>query len=113
MKTRTSGSKIAMLTSAALATAFVVFGGLAHGFTLNSVVWLALSGAVFGAIAAPEIEPKAFRYPVLWQVCFSSLGGVFVAAHLDAPPMGYVLAATVGVVAGYLAPYWIKHLQVP
>jgi hypothetical protein len=112
-RTRSSGIKLAAAVSAALALAFVVFGGLANGYTLNNIAWLAVSGAIFGAIGAPSIEPEAFRYPTLWQMFFSVLGCVLIAAYLQAGVGGFALAVAVGLVLGYLAPYWVNHIQVP
>ena len=92
---------------------FVAFGGIAHGYSPKSIAWLAASGAMVGAIAAPELEPKVFRYPALWQVSFAVVGCVLAAAAWDAPVEGYLLAVVGGAVLGYIAPVWIKRLQVP
>jgi len=92
---------------------FALFGGMRYGYSMSSVAWLALSGAILGAIGAPEIEPKAFRYPALWQIAFAVAGCTVLAAGLEAPPEGYLLAVLVGVILGYLAPYWIKQIQAP
>lgn len=96
-----------------LAVIFVVFGGLSHGYSIESISFLALMGILLGAIAAPEIEPKAFRYPALWQACFGAFGGsvfsIFVWQSLEAAAVG----ALAGCLLGYLAPYWAKHINVP
>lgn len=108
-----SGLKLAISVAIALAIVFVVFGGFAHGFTMRNVAWLAISGAIFGAIGAPWVEPKAFRYPTLWQIFFSVFGCLLLAGFLQSSAEGYVLAVVVGIILGYLAPYWVKHVQVP
>lgn len=107
------GWKVALLISACAAVLFVLFGGLAWGYSLRSIAFLAASGAVFGAIGAPHLEPEAFLYPTLWQVFVAVIGCVLIAAYLEAGWEGYVLALAVGLIVGYLAPYWIKHVQVP
>ena len=104
---------LAVGTSAVTALAFVAFGGLSIGYKLYNIEWLAGAGAVFGAIGAPYIEPKAFRYPSLWQASFSVLGCVLAAAAVGAGPGGYLLAVIVGLVLGLLARYWIGHLPLP
>lgn len=107
------GLKLAAALAAVLAIVFVGFGGFPSGYSLKSVVLLAGSGAFVGAIAAPDCEPKFFRYPTLWQVGFGIAGFVALAAHLRATGEGYALATLAGAFVGYLAPYWTKHIQVP
>lgn len=108
-----SGIKAAFFFAVFLAIVFVVFGGFAHGFTMRNVAWLVVSGAIFGAVGAPWAEPKAFRYPTLWQIFFSVFGCLLLAGFLQSSAEGYILAVFVGVILGYLAPYWVKHVQVP
>jgi hypothetical protein len=74
---------------------------------------ICLRAQAIGMIGAPALEPKAFRYPTLWQVMFAVLGCTLLAASLNAPSEGYGLAVLGGVILGYLAPYWIKHIQAP
>lgn len=112
-RTISSGLKLATVVSACFAIIFVVFGGFKLGYTLPNIALLSISGAVFGAIGAPHIEPKAFRYPILWQMFFSVVGCILVAVFLQASFEGYVLAVVVGCIAGYLAPYWVPHIQAP
>jgi len=108
-----SGLTLAIVVAVVLALVFVIFGGLAHGYSLRNIAFLASVGAVFGAIGAPYIEPKAFRYPTLWQMFFSVLGCALLAMYLQAGAEGYALAIVAGVILGYLAPFWVKHFQGP
>jgi uncharacterized membrane protein YjjB (DUF3815 family) len=50
---------------------------------------------------------------MLWQVIFAVMGCVLLAVMFDAKPEGYALAVVIGIALGYLAPYWIKHIQGP
>ncbi len=108
-----SGLKLAFVVAAAFALVFVVFGGLRDGYSLRSITLLASAGAVIGAVGAPDFEPKAFRYPTLWQMFFSVLGCALLALYLKASAEGYALAIVAGIILGYLAPYWVKHVQGP
>lgn len=101
------------LLTLGFATVFILFGGLAHGYSLRNVLFLGAAGFFVAAIGAPEIEPKLFRYPRLWQICFSVLGCVLVAVHLQVGALGYSIAVVVGPILGYLAPFWINHVQIP
>ena len=83
------------------------------GYSVASVSFLAAAGAILGAIGAPEIEPKVFRYPALWQMSFATIGCLLLAAAMDSPIEGYMLAILAGLILGYLAPLWIKHIQAP
>jgi hypothetical protein len=112
-RSRISGFWLTAATSTVGALLFAFSGGLSFAFTARNVFWLGVIGATVGATAAPYIEPGLFRHPRLWQVFFTTLSSVFVAAALEAGPEGYALALAVGVVLGYLAPYWIGHMQLP
>jgi hypothetical protein len=92
---------------------FVVFGGFSSGYSLRSVVLFGAAGLLLGLIAAPDLEPAAFRFPIVWQMFFSILGSLLVALQLGARPFGYVIAVAVGAFLGYFARYWTKHINVP
>jgi len=104
---------IALLVAVACAIGFAIFGGLSHGFTTQNIAGFAAFGATLGAIAAPYIEPKAFKRPIAWQVCCSVIGCLLVALYVHAGPEGYALAVIIGVILGYTAPFWVKHIQAP
>jgi hypothetical protein len=108
-----AGWKVALIASAALAAAFVIFGGLNNGFSKRTIITLALAGALLGAIAVPDFQPESFRHPALWQVSFAILGCSLVAFHFDAGPMGYAMAVVIGAVLGYCARFWTKYIDVP
>lgn len=105
--------RICVVISGLFAGVFVIFGGMAVGYSLERVGWLAAAGAILGAMSAPELDPSAFRFPAIWQILFGVLGCVILARAVDASLEGYLLAVLVGTVAGYLAPYWVKHIQAP
>ena len=112
-KPRISWLWLSIGVSLVSAIVFAVSGCLSIGYSVHNVAWLAGAGAIFGAIGAPYVEPKVFRYPILWQTSFSVLGCVLVGAALGAGPGGYGLAVIVGLILGFLAPYWIGHLPLP
>ncbi|THG80077.1 hypothetical protein E5198_14000 [Pseudomonas sp. A-1] len=112
-RSKTPAFAIALLVATACAVVFAIFGGLSNGFTPKNIAGFAAFGAIIGAVAAPYIEPESFKYPITWQVCCSVLGCLLVALYLRAGLEGYALAAMVGVILGYTAPYWVKHIQAP
>lgn len=91
----------------------IVFGGLAHGYDLHAVIVYGLAGAFLGAVGAPEVEPKYFKYPAIWQVTFATSGCLLFAYAVAAPFEGYVLAIIAGTIFGYTAPFWIKYVVFP
>jgi hypothetical protein len=107
-----AGWKVALFASAVFAMLFVVFGGFSTGYSLRSVGLLALAGALLGAIAAPDLEPKAFRFPKLWQMLFAILGSILIAFTLKVGPIGYAIAVLLGGVSGFFARYWTKYIDV-
>ena len=113
MKSYRSTWKFVIGVSGSMALIFAILGGWRDAYSLWSVTFFAVSGAILGAILVPEIKPEAFRYPALWQMSFAILGCVAIAAAVAAPAEGYMLAVLVGSILGYLAPYWIKHVQGP
>jgi hypothetical protein len=108
-----AGWKVALSASAGFAILFVAFGGFSSGYSLRSVMLLAVAGALLGLIAAPDLEPAAFRYPTLWQMFFGIIGSLLVAFHIGAEPKGYFIAVVVGAALGYVARYWTKYIDVP
>ena len=105
--------KVIIFTSLIFSAAFAIFGGFSYGYSLKNEIYLLLAGAIIGLIAAPEIEPKLFKYPALWQVTFSIIGFIILAYSLSSSLTGYGLAVIAGIVIGWLAPYWVKHINAP
>jgi hypothetical protein len=108
-----AGWKVVVFASVGFGILFVVFGGFSFGYTLRSVILLGVAGVLLGLIAAPDLEPAAFRFPILWQMFFSILGSLLVAFQVGAQPLGYAIAIVIGALLGYFARYWTKHINVP
>lgn len=108
-----NGWVVAGICGVVFAGLFVLLGGLAHGYAPRSVACLAVAGLLLGAIAAPEIEPKVFRFPAVWQILFGALAGIAVVSSRQPSTSTVLAGAMIGGVLGFFAPYWIKHIQVP
>ena len=108
-----AGWKVALVASIALAILFPALGGISVGYSWRSVGLLALAGAFLGAIAAPDLEPAAFRHATLWQIFFATLGSLTVAFYFRAEPVGYLAAIAIGGTLGYFARFWTKYINVP
>jgi hypothetical protein len=108
-----SGWTVAAIVSLALAILFVLTGGISSGFSGRTVTMLGLSGAMIGAISAPELEPRAFRFPAAWQMSCGVVGCVLIALYFHADRTGYGLAVVGGALLGFTGPWWVKHVQLP
>jgi hypothetical protein len=108
-----AGWKVALFASGAFAILFVAIGGISTGYSLRNIVVLALVGALLGAIAAPELEPKAFPHAIVWQMFFGILGGLLMAYRSGFGPLGYSLSILGGAAAGYFARYWTPYINPP
>ena len=108
-----SGWAVATISSLALAGLFVLTGSIGRGFDVRTAALLGLAGATIGAIAAPELEPDAFRFPAAWQMAFGVTGCLLIAVYFQADRTGYGLAVVGGALMGFSAPWWIKHVPLP
>jgi hypothetical protein len=105
-----SGWKVVAFASAVFAVLIPLVHGWSTGFEPRSILWLAAAGGAIGVIAAPVLEPKAFRTPLLWQVFFSVLSCLFVAIQQQAGKLGFAIALVVGVFLGLTAKWWLQGL---
>ncbi|ENO14042.1 hypothetical protein J057_21650 [Marinobacter nanhaiticus D15-8W] len=71
------------------------------------------AGVFVGLVAAPTIEPKAFKHAWAYELLFGALAGAILGLVSGAGPQAAGLGALLGGVLGYLAPYWIKHVPIP
>jgi hypothetical protein len=110
---RTSGWRLVAFASSFFAVLFVAFGGLRFGYSTRSVGYLSLCGVLLGLVSAPELEPRRFRYPALWQCSFGAVGGAALAGAMRGSGEAFAVSILAGLLLGYFAPLWIKHIQVP
>ena len=108
-----SGWALAVGVSLVLALLFALIGGRRFDYSLKAVLILGLSGATIGAMIAPEIEPKAFRRPALWQAACGIGGCVLIAILVESGPAGYGLAVVGGALLGLTASWWHKFVDIP
>jgi len=97
--------------------------GVAFLFSLFSLVfyfgdWTRLAilffmGAFLGLIGAPELEPKAFKSPWLFQLIGGAVSGAISGLLLSASIEATFVLTLIGGVLGWLAPYWLKHAPIP
>ena len=70
-------------------------------------------GLFLGFLAAPEFEPKHFKFPVLWQSVCGGCGGLMLALIINADPNYLMVSVFVGLILGATAKFWIMHVPGP
>jgi hypothetical protein len=89
----------------------ILLGGIRSGYSLRFVLFWGIAGAAIGGMLVPEIEPRSVRVPALWQVACGAVGGALIALALETSAVGIVVGALVGLVLGWLSPYWLKYFD--
>ncbi|MFL0811435.1 MAG: hypothetical protein K6L76_13535 [Agarilytica sp.] len=92
-------------------------------FSLTSVIFyfgdwkrlmiVAFAGVFVGLVAAPELEPKAFKMAWAWQLVSGAIAGVFIASVFSNDPQVLIASSIICAFIGTTAKYWINHVQVP
>lgn len=77
-------------------------------YWLNLVV-VSFIGMFLGLLAAPEFEPKAFKYPSLFQSCCGIAVGVFFGIIIKGNAETLLASAFIGGMLGWSVSFWIKH----
>jgi hypothetical protein len=95
------------------AIGMLIFGPIYTGFQPSppaTLVWVAISGFMLGALAAPILDPKLFPTRERWQAPIGAAGGILfaVATGLSLPMIA--TAAVTGAVWGALANYWLEYI---
>ncbi len=77
------------------------------------LIIVATMGVLTGLLIAPSIDPKAFKYPVVYQLlCGSFIGGA-LALVFTRDPWALSVGVLSGGLLGFLTPYWIKNFPIP
>ncbi|GAB5478820.1 MAG: hypothetical protein Marn2KO_22870 [Marinobacter nauticus] len=76
-------------------------------------VAVAVVGVFLGLLAAPSIEPKAFKHAWAYELSSGAMVGALIGLIFVGSGEPVVVGALIGGVLGYTAPYWIKHAPIP
>ncbi len=88
-------------------------GSLFYYGEWRQVVSILILAICLGTMTAPQFEPKAFRNPGRYQVIAGAIGGASAAYVLSENLEVVALGFLVGVVLGFLAPYWVDRVTLP
>ena len=70
-------------------------------------------GLFIGLIAAPELEPKAFKMAWLYQLGSGVVAGLLVGLAFNLGAETIMLTTLLGGLLGWSAPFWVKHVPIP
>jgi hypothetical protein len=105
--------KVATLSSAGFALLFAAFSLVLYFGEWERLIFAICSGLFIGLLAAPEIEPIAFKNAWLFQTICGAISGVFLALGFQLNIEAVLFASLVGALIGWSAPIWVKHVPIP
>lgn len=93
-----------------------IFGAVS--FIFNFGDWIRLIVAVIfglfvGLMAAPELEPKKFKYGWILQISAGIVAGVMASLFFRLTGEEVLSCGFIGGFIGWLAPLWVKHVPIP
>lgn len=73
-----------------------------------SYIFIAL---FLGSSIAPELEPNAFRHPLLFRVWVGFIAGTLLGYTMHGDAKIYLSTIAIGICIALLAPFWVKVLD--
>jgi uncharacterized membrane protein YeaQ/YmgE (transglycosylase-associated protein family) len=70
-------------------------------------------GLFVGILAAPELEPKKFKLGWLLQISAGAMVGALAGLFFNLSIDLVFSCSVIGGFVGWLAPSWVKHVQIP
>ena len=98
----------------------LVFGSLFGGVSLifyfgewDRLAIVTLLGVLIGTLFAPELEPKKFKKGWLLQIVAGFIAGIIAGIFFGLSGELIFCCAIIGGFLGWIAPSWVKHVQIP
>ena len=105
--------KVSLICCLGFAITFSLFSLLFYFGDWTRFLVVTLFGFFIGLIAAPEIEPKAFKMAWLVQLVNGLFAGGIIGWFFQLTPENITVTIIIGGFLGWLAAYWIKHVSIP
>ncbi len=105
--------KISFISSLIFSVLFSTFSLIFYFGDWSRLIVVAIFGVFIGLLAAPEIDRKAFDNPLLFQVFSAAMAGAIIGYYFSTNIEIIVSSCIIGGFIGWLAPYWLKHVQIP
>ena len=75
--------------------------------------FLFVLGLFLGLVAAPEFEPKVFKYPKIFQFFGGLFFGMILAIFFKLEVSSIISISIIGALLGATATYWLKYVSLP
>lgn len=95
--------KIALISSFVFSFLFALFSVVFYFGDWTRLTVVSFLGFFTGLIAAPEIDPKAFKSPRLLQLLSGLVAGLITGLLFDLNPINLILTTLVGGLSGWSA----------
>lgn len=105
--------RILVFSSLGCATFFGLLSLTLHFGDWDRLLIVTTFGLFFGFLAAPELEPSAFKYPWLLQGACGVVSAALLGIFLELTQSQIIGVSIAGGILGLLAPFWIKHAPAP
>ncbi|WP_444916853.1 hypothetical protein [Microbulbifer sp. JMSA003] len=79
----------------------------------NRLLVVSALGLFIGFLAAPEIDPKAFKKAWLVQLVCGAIAGVLAGLAFSFAANVLIYTAIIGGFIGWSANLWVKHVTLP
>jgi len=105
--------KVATLCSLITAFVFSIFSIVFYYGDWDRLLVVSLLGFFLGLIAAPELDPKAFKRACLFQLLSGMVSGGVIGWILCPDQICILIAIVAGGLLGWTAPFWLKLIPIP
>lgn len=105
--------KVAVFSGIGFAIVFAAFSLVFYFGDWHRLAFVFFTGLFLGLVAAPEIEPKAFKNAALFQISSGAISGLMVAIAFQLGTEAVLLGGLIGALLGWSAPVWAKHVPIP
>jgi len=105
--------KVILLSSFGFAIFASLFSLLFYFGDWQRLGFIFVLGLFLGFIAAPEFEPKVFKYPTVFQFIGGLIFGMLLGIFFKLDVSSIIALSAIGAVLGATASYWLKHVPLP
>ena len=105
--------QVTFYSSMAFGLIFSLFSLVFYFGDWRRLLLVFLFGLFIGMIAAPEFEPKAFKYARVFQFLGGTLFGMTLGIVLNLDIPAIVALSFICAFLGFTTSYWLKHIPIP
>ena len=103
--------KVTLYTSLIVASFFSILSLIFYFGDWYRLIYIFVMSLFVGLVLAPEIEPKAFRNPWLFQILGGAIFGIILAIFMGFEMNGIIALAGIFAFLGFTASSWLKYFH--